>query len=544
MSRSNPRQNSPRALQINDKTSLGRAGLILAAMIAVSRLTGFGRLMVTTYFFGRRPETAAYLAAFNIPDTLAILISGGLLATGFVPVFTRLLTNGDSAGAQRTFRALLTLMLVGFGGVSLVLLALTWTPFGTLLAPDKVAPEFVGLYLHILRILLLAQFLFVVGGVFAGTFNALRLFWFQALQPVFYNCGVIIFGIWGARRGLATHSGIEWQAWGALVGAFCGTVLMFVPAALKNGLQLRPLWDLRDEGVRRVAASFGPIVLGLASGQIIALNLPRAFAKFLPVSAFASLDSANRLMQVPLDLLASSAAVALLPTLSRLWVEEKPAEMRAAFNAALAKNVRLMLFATAMLIALAPFLVHLLLERGQFSARDGAETSFVLQCYALCLPALGAQQLLARAFYASERGRDVVGIGAFSMALFLIFGALSLPLQLPGGAGLALAAALATSVLSGLLALKLRAQWGEIGGVQLKKAALFGFVTAIIAAICARIVAGVGAHFLAPFDLETTPQLLKLGARTLTFGGGAAFGTAAWVALSKMPGLSNWRNRK
>ncbi len=534
MSRSST-PHASRQLRINDATSVGRAGLILAAMIAVSRLTGFGRLIVTAYFFGSGPQTAAYLAAFNIPDTLAILISGGLLATGFVPVFTRLLTNGDSAGAQRTFRALLTLMMLGFGGVTLLLLALTFTPFGSLLAPDKVAPQYIALYLHILRILLVAQWLFVVGGVFAGTFNALRLFWFQALQPVFYNCGVIAFGILGAKYG------IEWQAWGALVGAFCGTVLMFVPAALRHGLSLQPLLDLRDEGVRRVAASFGPIVLGLASGQIIALNLPRAFAKWLPPSAFLSLDAANRLMQVPLDLLASSAAVALLPTLSRLYIEAKPLEMRAAFDAALAKNVRLMLFAAAMLIALAPYLVHLLLERGQFSARDAKETALVLQCYALCLPALGAQQLLARAFYASERGNDVVAIGAAAMVLFLVFGALSFPLNLRGGAGLALAAALSTSILSALLALKLRAQWGEIGGANLKRAAASGFASALLAGAVAALVAAVCAHFFASFDTLATPQLLKFGVRALVFAAGAGGGGLVWIALARMPGLSNWK---
>ncbi len=513
--------------------SVGRAGLILALMIGVSRLTGFGRLMVTSYFFGRGPDTDAYAAAFNIPDTLAILISGGLLATGFVPVFTRLLAQGDSDGARRTFRALLTLIALGFGAISLFLWLLTWTPMGTWLAPSKVAPQYVALYLHILRILLAAQWLFVVGGVFAGTFNAMRLFWFQALQPVFYNLGVILFGIFGARFG------IEMQAWGALFGAFCGTALLLLPAALKNGLSLAPLWDLRDEGVRRAGASFAPIVLGLASGQIIALNLPRAFGSFLAPGAITSLDNANRLMQVPLDLLASSAAVALLPTLSRLHIEAKPLEMRAAFGAALAKNLALMLFATTMLMALSPFLIHLLLERGKFTARDAQETSLVLVCYALCLPALGAQQLLARAFYATESGREVVSIGLAAMALFFVFGALSLSFPLPGGAGLALAAALSTSILSFAMALKLRAKWGEIGGATLKKTLIFGLLAAILCGLGARGASAGAAHFLAGFDTQSTPQLLKLSARTLVFGLGAATGLGIWATLSRRLGLAN-----
>ena len=516
----------PRELKINDLTSVGRASLILALMIGVSRLTGFGRLIVASYFFGRGPQTAAYVAAFNIPDTLAILISGGLLATGFVPVFTRYLTAGETEAAQRTFRALLTLMLVGFGGVTLFLWVLSFTPFGTLLAPDKVAPQYVGLYLHILRILLAAQFLFVVGGVFAGTFNALRLFWFQALQPVFYNCGVIIFGILGAK------AGIEWQAWGALAGAFCGTVLMFVPAAIRNGLSLRPLLDARDEGVRRVAASFLPIVLGLASGQIIALNLPRAFAKWLPSTAFASLDSANRLMQVPLDLLASSVAVALFPTISRLFIEGNDDELRQNFDAALSRINGAMLFAAAMLLALAQPLVALLLEHGSFKAQDARETAFVLQCYALCLPALGAQQLLARGFFATDRSREPVGIGLGAMALFLVLGGVATQFPLPGGASLALAAAVSTSVLSLLLWRSLQRHLNLDGAAALRALGR-GALVAAAAGLCAWLAVMLVGSLVARFDTSATPQLTKLAARALVVAVGGGAGVGVWVGLGR-----------
>ncbi len=518
----------PRPLQINSTTSVGRASLILALMIGVSRLTGFGRLIVASYFFGRGPATAAYVAAFNIPDTLAILISGGLLATGFVPVFTRYLSAGETERAQRTFRALLTLMMVGFGGVTLFLFVLTFTPFGTLLAPDKVAPKFVGLYLHILRILLAAQFLFVVGGVFAGTFNALRLFWFQALQPVFYNCGVIVFGILGAK------AGIEWQAWGALAGAFCGTVLMFVPAALRHGLSLRPLLDARDEGVRRVASSFAPIVLGLASGQIIALNLPRAFAKWLPSTAFASLDSANRLMQVPLDLLASSVAVALFPTLSRLFIEGDDAELRTSFDAALARINGAMLFAAAMLLVLAHPLVALLLEHGSFGAQDARETAFVLQCYALCLPALGAQQLLARGFFATDRAREPVWIGLGAMALFLVLGGVATQFPLAGGASLALAAAVSTSVLSLLLWRSLQKHLNLDGAAAIRalgRGALVALGAGIAAGLAVLVVGGLVAKF--GFDTDLAPQGVKLVARALVVAVGGGAGVGVWLTASR-----------
>ena len=520
----------PRSLSINSTTSLGGATRIVALMILVSRLTGFGRFVVTSFFFGRGPTTDVYVAAFNIPDTLAILISGGLLATGFVPVFTQLLTSDQEEEARRTFRALLTLIVVGFGAISLVLLGLTWTPLGAILAPGE-KPEHVQLYLRILRILLVAQWLFVVGGAFAGTFNALRRFLLFAIQPVLYNVGIIIFGLLGGRLGWS----IEAQAWGALVGAGIGTFGVMVPFALANGLSLAPLFDFKNEGVRRVAASFAPIVLGLASGQIITLNLPRAFGKLVGAGDTTSLDAANRLMQVPLDLLASSAAVALLPTISRLWIEGQPLEMKREFGLALKRNIRAMLFATAMLLALAPSLVALTLEHGKFSSHDANATAWVLRCYALCLPALGAQQLLARGFYASNQGAQVVSVGALAMALFFPLGWAGTQLHLPGGAGLALAAALSVSLLSAVLARKLAVQWGGLGVKNLPQSVFRSLVVALAAGVLSGLVAHLAGHLAAPFDTPQTPWLVKFAARSLVFGLGAGAGLSIWKLLSPKP---------
>lgn len=512
----------PRELKINDLTTVGRASLILALMIGISRLTGFGRLIVASYFFGRGAQTDAYNAAFNIPDTLAILISGGLLATGFVPVFTRYLSAGETERARRTFRALLTLMLVGFGGITLILFALTWTPMGTLLAPEKVGPENVEKYLLILRILLAAQWLFVVGGVFSGTFNALRLFWFPALQPVFYNVGIIVGGVLGAK------AGIEYQAWGALGGAFVGTLVMLAPAARHHGLSLRPLWDLADEGVRRVMVSLLPIFLGLASGQIIALNLPRFFGKAFPVGDITSLDNANRLMQVPLDLLASSAAVALFPTISRMFIEDNPDELRRTFDTALARNLGAMLFAAAMTIVLAHPLIALLLERGAFNAADTRATALVLQCYALCLPALGAQQLLARGFFATDRSREPVGIGFIAMVLFLALGLVAIQFPLPGGASLALAAALSTSVLSLLLWRSLRKHLNLNS-----KMALRALCRGLVVAIVSGAVAALGVAVMQRLVGGWNDGVLQLVGRALVVVVGGGLGIGVWIAFGR-----------
>ena len=188
-------------------------------------------MMLVSHLYGDGPQTAAFNAAFNIPNTITILIAGGALATGFVPVFTGLLASGDQDGARRTFRAMGTLLGAVFGLITIALFALTFTPLIRHFAPEDATPQTFALYLKLLRILLAAQFFFVIGGLFSGTLNALRLFWYPALQPVMFNGGMIVFGI------ALPHffgMGIEGQAWGALGGAIVGSLLIQMPGGRKK----------------------------------------------------------------------------------------------------------------------------------------------------------------------------------------------------------------------------------------------------------------------------------------------------------------------
>lgn len=530
--------------------TVGAASLVMAAMIGLSRITGFGRMILVSHLYATRSEAAVFEAAFNIPDTITILIAGGALATGFVPVFTEYLARGDEAAARRTFRAMWTLLGTAFGLISLLLLALTYTSWGAKLAPQKVGPEYIQLYLRLLRVLLAAQFFFVLGGLFSGTLNALRLFWYPALQPVMFNCGIIIFGILLPYK---FGMGIESQAWGALVGAIVGSLLIQMPAVLRNGLSLRPLWDLNDPGVRRVLKALLPIVFGLASGQIIALNLPRFFASYaLPPADLPAIGYTNRLMQVPLDLLASGPAIALFPTLSLLSAQGNRAEMRLQLASALRRTLLLTLLATALLAALRFPLIHLLLEHGKFTKADTKYTSPVLLCYSLCIVGLGAQQMLARGFYALQDTRTPVYIGLGAMALFYAFGKLFMTLGPGGASGLALAAACATSLLAIAMWLALRAKFGGWDDKATLTILAKGGLAALAAYCAASYIAHYGIKWIMDWGWDSlrTPSTLKISARAGVLiagglGGVVAFiGAALALQVKELKGLTSRRSKK
>lgn len=524
-----------RVPQISSKMTVGKASLMLAAMIAIARITGFGRLVVTSTIFGANAKTDAYNAAFNIPDTISIIIAGGALATGFVPVFTEYLSQGRPEAAQRTFRAMFTLLLLVFGLLTGVLFALTFTPLSALLAPENASPENLRLYNHTLRILLLAQFIFVIGGLFTGTLNALRLFWFPALQPVFWNGGIILFGIIGPKF---FGAGIESQAWGALFGAIAGSALIQIPAIYRNHLSLKPLLDFKDDGVRRVMKSLLPIVFGLASGQIIAMNLPRVFGKGLGEGAITGLDNANRLMQVPIDVLASGPAIALYPTLALLAAQGEYNQLRFQLVATLRRILVMTLLATALLMALRVPLIQVLLEHGKFNAKNTQFTAGILFCYCFGIVGLSLQRLLARGFYAIGETRTPVLAGVTAMAYFCI-SSYALVKVMQGEASLrdtapallALNAALSVSFVAVWMGFSLSHRLGGWDFGETAAALRKGIIAALIAYVTASLVVWGAENYLPRFQNHQSLQLL-MQIVTLTMGGivgGGAFLVAAAI---------------
>lgn len=438
----------PKPLHINE-ISLGRASLILTAMIFLSRVAGFGRTQLTSIFYGTNAQAEAFNAAFAIPEVMSIVIAGGALATGFVPTFSALLNTGEHEKARHTFASLLSILFAFMGVLTLLLIGLTFSPLLKLVAPEKAPLE---LYAVNLRLLLVAQFFFILGGVFTGAFNSLKYFWLPALQPVFFNVGIIALGFFGALSGDRSDQGhsIIWQSYGAITGALLGSILLQIPFALRVGLSIRPTFDWRDEGVQKVLKALVPVFFGLASGRILSLSLPLLIA--LDKTA---VTNASRLAILPLELLASGSAIAIFPTLSALAARGELGEVKNQLFWLLNRVVKRLCVASLALVALSFPLVKILFQYGKFSASDANLTAQVLMIVALSLPALGAQQLLARGFFALGDNKTPVVAGLGAMALFGVLALVSDAFQL-GTLGISGASVVAICVLAAVLWRELR----------------------------------------------------------------------------------------
>jgi putative peptidoglycan lipid II flippase len=418
--------------------SWARASMVMMSAIFASRLLGLFRDTVIAYRFGQNELTDAYRAAFQLPDLLFFMVAGGALSSALMPVFARYWENNQKEEAWRVFSTVATIMVSLTVGL-VVLLEIITAPAIRLMFPgfDPLRHE---LTVSLTRIVLPTQVFFLMGGLMMATLYARKHFTVPALGPNIYNLGIIFGGLV-----LALWWGIAGLAWGAVLGAFLGSVVLPLMAMARLGSRFRPAFEWHHEGVREVFRMMLPVMFGLSLPGVYMLIL-RVFGSLLPAGAISALDNANRQMQAPLGIIGQGIALAIFPALTTLAATERWTELRAVLK----RGLRLVWFltapATVLLWVLAEDISRVTLQYGKFTPADTAMVASALRGFAVGLFAWSGQALIARAYFAMRDSLTPVLIGSATTVLFVpLCFALMYTLAM-GHAGLALATSVAASV--------------------------------------------------------------------------------------------------
>ena len=397
---------------------VGAAAIVVAAGIMLSRLLGIIRDMIFAWMLGADGVTDVYIAAFRIPDFANYLLAGGFLTITFIPIFAKYLADGDEDGGWTGFTAILRWLALGIAA----LIAAAW--FATPSLISWMYPDFdtgqVADTIHLTRIVLPAQFAFVVGAMFAAVQYAKGVFTIPTLAPIIYNVGIITGGVtWLLVTGEADPAGF---IWGALAGAFVGNFALQAWGARRVGMKL----DLSAPWKHPAVIGYIVIAFPLMLGQsVVALDelFMSVFGGMVSEGAQTHLQFARRTMFVPIGVIAQAAAVAAYPTLARLFAEgNRPALLRTV-DKALRYVLVLSIGAAGIVAATSLPVIRVLFEHGEFTAQDTSATAAALFLYAFGIPVWGGLHIITRAFYAKKEmwTPAIVGTATTVLAVPLYF---------------------------------------------------------------------------------------------------------------------------
>jgi putative peptidoglycan lipid II flippase len=456
---------------------LAGAALLLSASLLLSRFLGVARIVFIADIFGNTRPIEAYFAAFRIPDTMFMLVSGGALASAFVPVFAGLLEHGSEREAWRVASSVLNTVSISLA----VLAALSF-----LLAPQIMAvlvggytPAERGLTVDLTRIMLLQPIFLGASAVISSILQTYHRFVLTAIAPLIYNLAVVC----GALLG---HSyGVGGLAWSVVIGA-CAQLLVQLPGLRGEiGRLYRVQVDWQSTQAREIIRLFVPRVVGLAAFQAM-LFITLYLAAGLPRGNVAAINYSWLLISFPVGALGTAAATAIFPTLARLGAAEDLHTIARTVNRSLRPVLFLSLPAAVGLIVLRRPIINLLYNHGDWTSHATEQTAFALLFYAMALAPLATIEVFPRVFYALKDTIRPVRIAIVTVALDAVLSILFVHL-LPrdsGQGGLALATAIATTVQALWLASALDVRLGGLGRqsltMTLRDAALASAVMALV----------------------------------------------------------------
>jgi len=410
----------------------GKYATLVASGILLSRVAGLVRERIFSHFFGLSDAGDVFKAAFKIPNFLQNLFGEGVLSASFIPVYARLLAEGDEREANRVAGAVFSLLALL---VSLLVL------IGVLAAPwlvDLIAPGFAetkrAFLVQVVKIVFPGTGLLVLSAWCLGVLNSHRRFFLSYAAPLAWNA-VMIATLLGFGPRLGQFPLALMTAWGSVAGSAL-QFLVQLPIVLRLARGLNIGLRLRSPHVRQVVRSFGPVFLSRGVVQVSAY-IDNLLASFLSTGAVTALYNAQTIYLLPVSLFGMSVSAAELPLMSGTLgdASEVSEVLRGRLDAGLRRIAFFIVPSAMAFLALGDLVTSVVYQSGRFGHADSMYVWSVLAGAAVGLLASTSGRLYASTFYALRDTRTPLRFALVRVVLTTALGYLA-AFVLPGVVGI------------------------------------------------------------------------------------------------------------
>jgi putative peptidoglycan lipid II flippase len=475
----------------------------------------------------------AYNIANSIPNIIYDLLLGGVLSATLIPVFVDEFRRKDLRERDRAISAILTTAAAALVVLSLVLYVLAPVLLRLYLALSHEPRKGDELAIGVSLLRLFSPQVFFLGTIVISTalLNARRRFATAAFSPVINN--IIAIGALALTDAVAHTDSLavfrnDHRALLVLgLGTTLGYIVQFlvqIPAMVRTGVRLRPVWNPRHPAVRRLVG-LSAWLLGVVITNQVAYNLIVVIAA-KHYGDYSSYQIAFQFFQLPYALFAVSIASAIMPDLAERWA----AQQRTAFMARVINGLRVTLSLLVPAAVGYAFIATPVIELafhfgGNVTTGNTHLIGETLVMFALGLPGFSAFLPLVRALQAMKDTRAMFLIYALENALTIVL-AFELYPRL-GDRGLALAFAGPYTVAAIVAARYIKSRVGPLGGVYTARSLAR---TAVATGVMAGVLFGLGRA------LPDADSVVLLVGRIATE---VFAGTAAYLFLARWLGIDD-----
>ncbi|MDR1851186.1 MAG: murein biosynthesis integral membrane protein MurJ, partial [Propionibacteriaceae bacterium] len=388
------------------------ATAIQASGTLVSRALGLVRKMLLVGILGASAWSDTFEVGTYIPNSLYMILAGGVLTSVLVPHIVHA-SKRDDDGGEAFINRFVTLFVLALAVLTVVLTVLT--PWVLRLFVDMEVwsnPEHAAFWpmLTLMCYITMPQvFFYGVFFVLSQVLNAKERFGPEKWAPVLNNViAVLTLAIYALVFGSNFATGqpfstaeIVWLGLGSTLGiiAQAGVLVVYVQ---RLGIKIRPRFDFLHTGLWEVFRDAMWMVGYVILTQIMLMvNTRLASSASFAGAGVTAYNTANLIWLFPHSLVTISLATAILPSSARASQAGDNRSMMEAVSRALRLAATFIIPAAMALILLAEPITRVLFGNG-----NGAETyhyiTWTLACMAIGLVPYSLQYIYLRVFYAQK----------------------------------------------------------------------------------------------------------------------------------------------
>lgn len=471
---------------------IARASLFLASGTIVSRLLGFLKAIVLAATIGvvGSASADAFAVANGLPNTVYVIVAGGVLSAVLVPQIVRASAHADGGSAY--INKLVTLALVVIGAATVVATALApvlaWI-YGGSFPPDTLALATAFAFWCLPQI-----FFYGLYTLLGEVLNARRSFgpftWVPVLNNVVALIGLVVFGFAFGFDPDGTRTAADWTP--GMIALLAGSATLGIAAQAvvlfwfwrRIGLRYRPDFRWRGVGLRsagRMAAwTFGMLLLTTFAGIVQTRVAATASEQGASVAA---IENAWLIFMLPHSVITVSIATAYFTRMSEHARDGFLDRVRDDLSGAVRAVALILVLASAVLVVVAyPFAA--VFQPGNLA--NASALGNVIIAFAIGLVGFSILFVVQRTFYALGDTRTPF---IFTLVQVVVFTALALTaLLLPvewTAVGVALATTISGTVQLGLAVVLLRPKLARLDAKR-----VLASLTRDIAAVLVPVAAG------------------------------------------------------
>lgn len=426
--------------------------ILLMCITFISKVIGFGRDIILSFFYGASSISDIYLISLTIPTVIFALIGKGISA-GFIPLYTKIELEEGGERANQFTSNVITIVIV-LCTIIFVCCYFYAEPIVKLFA-SGFKGETLQLTVNFTRITLIGVYFTGLIYVYSSFLQIKGIHNIPTIMGLPANIIAII------SIALSYYTNIYVLAVGGVLAVVSQYLLLRI-FVQKSRYKFKPNFRVKDQYVIKMVVLALPVILGSSVTQINLL-IDRTLASKIVEGGITALTYASTLSVVIIGIFVLSLSSVFYPNISKLAAENKYAELNSLLSRAVSAINVIVIPITFMLCIFAEPIIKMLYGRGSFDEEALFMTSSALFFYAIGIVGLGQREILMNAFYSLHDTKTPMNNAAIAMVLNIILNFILS--RYLGIGGLALATSISSIICSLLMFHKLQKR---LSGMELK----------------------------------------------------------------------------